>query len=226
MPAPKDPEKYKLFCKRNSSGHLGQVAWNKDLTKEIDKRVCIVSESNKGKHFRKKTEEEKKRLQIKMSSEDTRRKISKSKKGISHPQTEETKRKISKGNKGKNIGKKIHSKEDRLKRKIRMLSGLAAYCNKFIKNPSKPQVKLFELIRSWLPQAILNYPLKEVNRSLDVAIPDFKIWFEYDGSYWHQDQEKDLERENQIRSLGWKCIRYRDVIPTEEQLIIDIRKIL
>ena len=40
----------------------------------------------------------------------------------------------------------------------KMKSGQAAYCNFFIKNPSKPQVKLFNLCQEMLPYPIMNYP--------------------------------------------------------------------
>lgn len=49
MPAPKDPEKYKLYIKRLKESHLGQKSWNKGLTKDTDRRVRRISESEKGR---------------------------------------------------------------------------------------------------------------------------------------------------------------------------------
>ena len=43
---------------------------------------------------------------------------------------------------------------------------------------------------------------------LDFALPDLKIAIECDGEYWHQDKEKDLERQKYIESLGWQFIRF------------------
>jgi hypothetical protein len=112
----------------------------------------------------------------------------------------------------------------------KMLNGGASYLNSFIKNPSKPQVELFNVIKQIYPLAILNYPLKELNYSLDIAIPELKIWIESDGSYWHQDNQKDLKRQRKIENLGWKCIRYKadDIkdIPHINKIKKDINEVI
>lgn len=104
------------------------------------------------------------------------------------------------------------------------LDGLAAYASSCNKNPSKPQVELFELVKQLCFCAQLNYYIKEVNKVIDIAIPFHKIAIEYDGSYWHQDEEKDIQRQKQIESLGWRFIRYIDRIPSLEELISSIKE--
>lgn len=115
------------------------------------------------------------------------------------------------------------------KSRQRMLNGGAVYVQSFIKNPSKPQVELYNRIKELFPSAILNYPFYPFNYSLDVAIPELKIWFESDGSYYHQDKEKDLKRQIKIEVLGWKCIRYKAnsvrEVPALEKIKEDINKI-
>jgi hypothetical protein len=110
-----------------------------------------------------------------------------------------------------------------------MLKGGAIHALSFISNPSKPQVELYNRIRVLYPNSILNYPCYELNFSLDIAIPELNIWFESDGSYWHQDKEKDLKRQEKIENLGWKVIRYKidyiKEVPTIEQIKQDIEKI-
>jgi len=110
-----------------------------------------------------------------------------------------------------------------------MKEGKAVYLLSFIQNPSKPQVKLYEIVKKFYPTSILNYPLIELNYSLDIAIPDLKIWIESDGTYWHQDKEKDLIRQRKIENLGWKCIRYKidyeKDIPIEEKIMEDINNV-
>jgi hypothetical protein len=96
-------------------------------------------------------------------------------------------------------------------------NGGAAYANSFVKNPSRPQIKLFNLVRSIYSDAVLNYPC--MNYSIDVAIPSRKIAIEYDGSYWHKNKEKDKDRQRKIEAEGWKVIRYQDFIPNKDQLI-------
>jgi len=107
-----------------------------------------------------------------------------------------------------------------------MLSGGASYVMSFNKNPSKPQVDLYNLVKSLCKDSILNFPIYKVNRNIDIAIPSLMIAIEYDGSYWHQDKEKDRIRQEQIESLGWKFIRYRDYIPTLEEISLNIEIIL
>jgi hypothetical protein len=109
------------------------------------------------------------------------------------------------------------------KNKHYMLNGGAAYTQSFIRNPSKPQVNLYNKVKELYPSAILNYEC--LNYSVDIAIPNIKVVIEYDGSWWHQDKEKDLERQRKIEGLGWKFIRYKDKVPSIENLIEDIKNV-
>lgn len=114
--------------------------------------------------------------------------------------------------------------------KQRLLNGGSSYILSFIKNPSKPQVELYNIVKDLFPSAILNYSLYELNYSLDIAIPELKIWIESDGPYWHQDKEKDLQRQRKIENLGWKCIRYvadtvKDV-PLKNKVFNDITEVI
>lgn len=99
-----------------------------------------------------------------------------------------------------------------------MLNGGATYVCSFNKTPSKPQVELFNLSKGIYEDAVLNYPC--LNYSIDVAIPSLKIAMEYDGSYWHQDKEKDMERQLKIEQQGWQVIRFRDYIPTDRKSVV------
>jgi len=167
-------------------------------------------------------------------SEETKKKISISRSGI-YPSIE-TIEKMSKSQKNRwteeeKLKQKIVSKEianrPEIKEKLRtrMLNGEASRINMFVKNPSKPQVELFNLVKKLCYCVVLNHPVTEVNRCIDIAIPFHKIAIEYDGSYWHQDEEKDKQRQKQIESLGWKFIRYRDRIPTIDELRLDIQNL-
>ena len=102
-----------------------------------------------------------------------------------------------------------------------MINGGAANCNRFIKNPSKPQIALFKLCQKLLPYPIMNYPCK--GYSIDIAIPQLNLAIEYDGSYWHQDKEYDKKRQNELEQEGWNFLRYIDKVPKEEHLFNDIK---
>jgi len=105
-----------------------------------------------------------------------------------------------------------------------MLNGGAAYRNSLIKNPSKPQVHLYKLVKNQYTKVELNYPV--LNYSIDIALPVEKIAIEYDGSYWHQNEEADRKRQNKIESLGWKFLRYVDYLPSKDELKADLNKVI
>jgi hypothetical protein len=119
--------------------------------------------------------------------------------------------------------------ESREKYRKYMKNGGAVYAQSFIKNPSKPQVELYNRVKELYPSAELNYPCYRKGKnsySLDVAIPELKIWFESDGLYWHPSEEKDLIRQKEIEELGWKVIRYKadsiKQVPCREKILKDI----
>lgn len=114
------------------------------------------------------------------------------------------------------------NKERKSKLIIEMKEGKAAYMNMFIKNPSKPQVELFHLCQKLLPYPIMNCPCGRY--SIDIAIPILNLAIEYDGSYWHQDEEYDQKRQKEIEEDGWIFIRYCNYIPTEKEFLNHILK--
>lgn len=64
---------------------------------------------------------------------------------------------------------------------------------------------------------VQEYPIKvelkdERNRVyfVDFAIPGLNLVIECDGSYWHNDSEKDRLRQERIEALGWSVIRYAE----------------
>jgi len=116
------------------------------------------------------------------------------------------------------------AKENFEKHRQFMINGGAVHAASYIKNISKPQVELFNIIKEIFSTAKLNYV--EDMFLIDVAIPQLKIAFEYDCWYWHQDKKKDNDRQNKLESMGWSFIRYLDYVPTKEQIIKDTNKFL
>jgi hypothetical protein len=173
----------------------------------------LLSEWHKGQH----------------PSIETRKKMSEARKGKSF--SEEHRKKLSdskKGNKNFNYGK-VFSEEYR--KKIG-LAGIGRYVseetrrkigetnrehlrNILVKRPTKPQLKLFEVIKMKYPvnKIMMDYSIKTNKgyRFIDVAIPELRLGFEYDEPYWHQNKERDLQRHSLIESEGWKLTHFRDV---------------
>jgi hypothetical protein len=158
-------------------------------------------------------------------------------KGENNPtKRKEVKERIGKSNKGKLSGENNPSKRLVVRKRIkeaairnsemtrqRMLNGEAAIANAGIKNPSKLQMETYDLVKELYSNAILNYSC--LNYSIDVAIPDLKVAIEVDGSYWHQDKERDLKRQNKIEEQGWRVLRYKDKVPSIQRLLDDIKSV-
>ena len=73
---------------------------------------------------------------------------------------------------------------------------------------SKPQKQLYESICNIFPKelVIMEHPVitSKTTRFIDVAVPHFKMGFECDGEYWHQDEEKDRLRDLELQAQGWE----------------------
>lgn len=84
---------------------------------------------------------------------------------------------------------------------------------------SKPQQKLYQLVKNLFPQAIMEYPIGDY--CIDIALPNLKIAIEYDGSYWH-NKEKDRIRDKLLKKIGWATLRFEDYIPTKKEITTKI----
>jgi len=122
------------------------------------------------------------------------------------------------------IKEKKNTKQFKELRRQYMINGGAAHCNQFIQNPSKPQIELYKLTCEIAPYVIMNYPY--LNKSIDIAIPSLSIAIEYDGTYWHQDEEADNKRQSLLEEDGWKFIRYINRVPFKKELKNDILGII
>lgn len=91
---------------------------------------------------------------------------------------------------------------------------------------SKPQRKLYELIKEKYPDAILEYQIPELNISADIYIPEKNLIVEFFGDYWHCNPnkydasyqhkfihqsaseiwERDETRKQKIKDLGFNVL--------------------
>lgn len=210
----------------------GRIPWNKGKTNVYTKQTLEkLSKSHKGK-----LSGEKNPFFGKRHSKEILNKMKKTRNGKDGRSKDSIEKQrqwmLNGGAKYTNSFPRNSEKVEKVKQlnREKMLNGQASYMNSFIQNPSKPQIELYKRVKNIYQNSILNYPLIELNYSLDVAIPDLKIWFESDGTYWHQDKEKDLERQRKIEKLGWKCIRYKSnnvkEVPSNDQIIKDITEVI
>jgi hypothetical protein len=101
--------------------------------------------------------------------------------------------------------------KDRTKLRKKELKKSGVYGQSITPRISAPQLQLYKMVKEKYPSAILEYPLGDF--CIDVAVPEEKLAFEYDGSYWH-DPEKDSIRDSILERLGWKVFRFVDELPS------------
>lgn len=95
---------------------------------------------------------------------------------------------------------------------------------------SSQQIKIKNIIEdAGIGRVELNFPVS--NTQLDIAIfcdNLLKIDVEYDGSFWHQDQQKDRRRDEFLKKEGYKILRIKSghKVPSKEELIQSLNKLI
>lgn len=164
-------------------------------TEESKEKIRIGNLGKCGKHTKRGIESIRKHLRERVLSDETKRKLS------------ETRKKMF--SEGILINPMLGKKRPDTSEWMRTEKNI----RKFIKHPSKSQLRLFEMVRQRYPNAVLEYPLKMNNRIfwLDVAVPSQRLDFEYDGEYWHTLNERkynDKIRDELLSNAGWEIIRF------------------
>ena len=185
-------EKIKKTCEKRYGG-VGYAS--KELKEKSDLKTKVIY----GKRNIMKTEEGKKHFKgdkNPLRNPEIAKKVSETKKGIPSPLKGKTYEEI--------LG------EEKAKRRKKELKRSGAYGQSITPRISAPQLKLFQMVKEKYPTAILEYPV--LDYCLDIAVPELKLCFEYDGSYWH-DEERDKKRDEVLERMGWKVIRFIDNLP-------------
>jgi len=110
-----------------------------------------------------------------------------------------------------------------------MINEGGRYLRSFIKDISRDEMKLRDLVKELYSTCEFQYPVLVYD--LDVAIPEYKIAIEFDG-YYHFDTEYHKEyhkmRQKRIEGEGWKFYRVTmfDKFPTLEEVKVNIQKLI
>lgn len=86
---------------------------------------------------------------------------------------------------------------------------------------SKQQYQIFQMLQKSGYTCELNKPVGWYNLDCALEFNGEQIDIEYDGWYWHQDEEKDRRRDSYLINKGYKVLRlftYRDAVPSLQQL--------
>jgi len=155
--------------------------WNKGLTKEVDSRL-VLSDAQKARH-----REGLKRYWVchKHLSKEHGAKIGAAHLGMHR--SEEAKQRMSVSAK-----RRVEKHPESVR------------CNKI----SKVQRRMLDIVKSKVGSDVkvcLNHMVRTSVklRFIDVAIPQLKLGFEFDGTYWHKDKTKDSLRDKELTDLGW-----------------------
>lgn len=76
---------------------------------------------------------------------------------------------------------------------------------------SGPQKMILEILKELYPEAkcYLNYPLSTLSLDIGFELNSIKIDVEYDGKYWHNNEQKDRRRDEFTKSQGYKILRIK-----------------
>lgn len=74
---------------------------------------------------------------------------------------------------------------------------------------SKQEQAVYLYIKKMAPDAVNRYKISG-NKEVDIFIPSLNIAVEYDGSYYHIDKEKDLQKDEICASKGIQLYRIRE----------------
>lgn len=97
------------------------------------------------------------------------------------------------------------------------LNGIIKKRNTIVKlmtnKTSRPEKDLFKIALKYFPTAKHKYHIlsdKNYFWELDVAVPELKLNFEYDGFHWHKNlKARETRRDLYLQKLGWKVIRFK-----------------
>lgn len=93
---------------------------------------------------------------------------------------------------------------------------------------SKPQKAVFEMLNKHFENCYLNYPVECFSLDCAIVLDIVKIDIEYDGWYWHQDQQKDIKRDKMVQKFGYKVLRIKggESVPDESELLTKINELI
>lgn len=90
-----------------------------------------------------------------------------------------------------------------------------------INKVSKAELRLKAVIQKYIPTAIGQYEVRGGNGRLyyaDIALPEHRIIFEYDGSCWH-NEERDQIRDTNLKATGWITVRFVYNYPPSDKIL-------
>jgi len=90
---------------------------------------------------------------------------------------------------------------------------------------SKPQIELYKIAKMFFPDARddMDVETNVSRRYPDIVIPSLKLIIEYDGSYWHSEED-DAKRDKELNDVGYSIVHFVDKIPSMLEFFGCIRR--
>lgn len=111
-----------------------------------------------------------------------------------------------------------------------LAKAMATRCKNSGNPTSKPQLKLAKLLLEMYGNCEIEVPCGRCSLDCVVVLCNMRIDVEYDGWYWHQDEQRDRRRDAFVKSNGYQILRVKsnkhDDIPTKEQIDEKIQLLL
>lgn len=85
---------------------------------------------------------------------------------------------------------------------------------------SKQQLEIYEIIKNKYSDVKLNHPFSSCSLDILLVVNNINIDIEYDGWFWHQNQQADIKRDKFLQNHGFKVLRIRSghMLPDKNQL--------
>ena len=206
----------KNYFKRHEQHEVTFKRWGKDICqncywndsnyrKEIQKRTQATYEKNFGGHP--------------MRNPEVKEKVNKTLKeryGGSPMKNEEVREKFFKTMQERYGGNSPFCDE-----KIREKARKTLYTEGLVPT-SNTQREVYNILKKLYPdsECELNYPLSKLSLDVYFYYKNTKIDIEYDGKYWHNDEQKDRRRDEFTKKQGFKIFRIksRREVPKPEEI--------
>mgnify|MGYP001271579190 CR=1 FL=1 len=219
-------EKHSLWMKNSGSKYISSFKTNESVRKSAEKKIGRTKENDEG--VRRASEKLKGKIPhnkgLTKENDESILRGSEKRRGRTK-ETHEGVRKSAEKRRGRT--KETHEYLKRISESMK--AGGAIKALKGVKNPSKEELKLRQIVKELYPSS--KHTHKIFNYALDIVIEEFRIAIEYDGWFHFCDQDHinyHNKRQKEIEQEGWKFLRYNifQKFPTLEQLREDIQKIL
>jgi len=214
--------------KKISESNMGHIPWNKGKTGVYSQETLKIMSENHSKYYEDHPEAKMFGSDNPASRPDVKKKIGDGNRGKCH--SEEHNKKISLAGIGKHSGPRpsIEGEKNHFYNKHHTEKTCLLISQKvkeaFQKNPechsnrkfgkmgfvSLLQQKLYNIAKDMFIDVELEYPIftNTSMRYADVALSSLKVDLEADGKYWHNDIEKDIIRDDELKLVGWRTFRF------------------